>query len=130
MTPGPISTDDGTDKRPTEGVPQDQGQLRDLLALLAELEQGLLPGGGTEQLGNPLDGAAVVLGELRVVGGQQAGLLLGGDHGGRGRVGIAQSGKAAEVLLVGGRCHCMLRTPLVLLLVAAEGESRARHFEG
>lgn len=48
-------------------MPQDQGELWDLLTLLAELEEGLLAGVLVEQVGNVLHGATVVLGHIGVV---------------------------------------------------------------
>lgn len=50
-----------------EGMPQDQRKLRDLLPLLAELEEGLLARVLVEQVGDVLHGATVVLGHIGVV---------------------------------------------------------------
>lgn len=50
-----------------KGMPQDQGELRDLFPLLAELKKGLLARVLVEQVCNVLHGAAVVLGHVRVV---------------------------------------------------------------
>lgn len=48
-------------------MPQDQGELRDLFPLLAELKKGLLARVLVEQVCNVLHGATVVLGHVRVV---------------------------------------------------------------
>lgn len=50
-----------------KGMPQDQRKLRDLLPLLAELEEGLLARVLVEQVGDVLHSATVVLGHIGVV---------------------------------------------------------------
>lgn len=50
-----------------KGMPQDQRKLRDLLPLLAKLEEGLLARVLVEQVGNVLHSATVVLGHVGVV---------------------------------------------------------------
>ncbi len=49
------------DMLPTKRVPQDQGQLRHLFALLAELEQGRLSGAAVHELGDPAQDAAILV---------------------------------------------------------------------
>lgn len=90
-------------------MPQDEGQLGNLLALLAQLEESGLAGVLVEQIGNIGHGAAVVLGDV-VVGSI---LGVGGDLAAAdGRV--AASSEAAEVLLLldhgggGGGCGGLL----------------------
>lgn len=109
-------------------MPQHQGELRHLLTLLAQLEQGLLPGGRIQELGNPFNGSTVVLGHLRVTGGEKTGLVLRSNKASGGGTGVAESGNAVEVLLMGGdRRHGIVRTPFVLLLLVAKGESSGSH---
>lgn len=102
-------------------MPQDQSQLRDLLALLAELQQGSLPGVLVQQVGDVGQGAAIVLGD-GVVDAAGAGILGTSAVGGRVEgvdvtVGVG-AGEAIVVLLLGGRgggCGGLLG---VVLLVA------------
>lgn len=78
----------------TEGVPQDQGELRNLFALLAELQEGLLARVLVEEIGNVLHGATVVLGHVGVLG---ATVLVDSVEG----VGMVGSGRdAVEVSLL------------------------------
>ena len=88
-----VDGDDLLDKggHDAEGVPQDQGKLRDLLALLAELEEGLLARVLVEEIGNVLHGATVVLRHVGVLG---ATILMDGVQG----VGVVGSCRDAIVV--------------------------------
>lgn len=75
-------------------MPQDKGKLRDLLALLAQFQQGRLAGALVEEIGYVLQGAAVVLRDrldgrlLHVAGIERVDVAVG-------------TGEAAVVLLLG-----------------------------
>lgn len=64
-----VDGDDLLDKggHDAKRMPQDQGELGDLLPLLTELEEGLLARVLVEQVGNVLHGATVILGHVWVV---------------------------------------------------------------
>lgn len=79
----------------TERVPQDEGQLRNLLALLAELEEGGLAGALVEQVGNVGHGASVVFRDVLM-----AVVLIVGGILVAGRVGMIVGGETAIVLLL------------------------------
>lgn len=77
-----------------EGVPQDQGKLRDLFPLLAELQESLLARVLVEEIGDVLHGATVVLRHVGVIG---ATVLVNRVEG----VGMVGSGRdAVEVSLL------------------------------
>lgn len=85
-----VDGDDLLDQRShdAEGVPQDQGKLRDLFPLLAELQESLLARVLVEKICDILHGATVVLGHVRVLG---ASILVDRIQG----VGMIGSGRDA-----------------------------------
>lgn len=120
----------------TKRVPQDKGKLRDLLALLAELQQGRLAGALVEEIGYVLQCAAVVLRDrldgrlLHVAGiervdvavgtGEAAVVLLLGD--------IRGSGGGLGVVLVVGLLVDPGRVGLGILVMSVD--MRVRHHLG
>lgn len=94
-------------------MPQDQGQLGNLLSFLAELQQGSLPSVLVEKIGNKGHGASVVLRNVVVVC-----ILTVALH-------LTRASKAVEVLLLLLDSGCSCRSDLLLLLLSV-GMMRAR----
>lgn len=109
------------DGRRTKRVPQDQGKLRNLLALLAQLQKGLFAGALVQQIGNVGHGAAVVLGHVGIVGGR---ILVDGVEGVRMASG---GGDTVEVSLLGsGGCSGSLLGMLMMRLLVHPGRGFLR----
>lgn len=94
----------------TERVPQDQSKLRNLLALLAQLQESLLAGVFTQQIRNVAHGAAVVLGHVWVLGG---GVLVDGIEA----AGVIRIGSHGAVMLLGSSGGSLLLSMLVVRLL-------------
>lgn len=102
-------------------MPQDQGELRNLLALLAQFQEGLLAGILVQQVGDVSHCAAIVLGHVGVIGSR---VLVDGIE----RIRMAgRGGDAVEVsLLGGGRSSSSLLGMLVMGLLVHPGGSFLR----
>ena len=93
-------------------MPEDKGQLWDLLPFLAKLEEGGLARVLTEEIGDVVEGATVILGdvlEARVLG-------MSGGGGGSSSVGSSGNGHVAGSIAVG-----VGETGKMLLLSGGEG---------
>lgn len=102
-------------------MPQDQGELRNLLALFTQFQKGLLAGVLVQQIGNIRHSTAVVLGHVWVIG---CGVLVDGIEGIRMTGG---SGDAVEVsLLSGGGSSSSLLSMLVMRLLVHPGRGFLR----
>lgn len=107
----------------TKGVPQDQGKLRDLLPLLAELEESLLARVLVEKICDVLHGATVVLGHIGVLG---AAILMDSIEG----VGVVGGGRDAVVVSLLGGCGGGGGSSLLGVLVVVLGMHPGRRLLG
>lgn len=115
------------DAQRTEGVPQDQGKLWDLLSLLAEFQQSLFTRSLAQEVGDIAHSATVVLGHVWVLGG---GVLVNGAEdirvvwvGGHAAV-MGLGGSSGDSLLLSMLVVGLLLLNLLLLLHPGRGVLR------
>lgn len=92
-------------------MPENQSQLGDLLALLAQLKQGRLASAFVQEISDVSHGAAVVFGNVLMV----RILTVGGGQGSNRGV---RAGEAVIVLLLGGRSGGSGGSLLSMLMVS------------